>query len=308
MASLSAISSQRLVRTGAVALAALALLALLGWLALPRIQAARAGSLLEEANNHIESANGSLQQLSFDLLAVDGFTSLDSITAAEESLSGSAALLEASAADIDRASEKVTAASGLLLLPGWYGDYLGKKQEIAGLRSQQLQILTEASTRLDELYGAAPLIFQSMEEMDRLLGQLEAAAAKTQSDPATASAELSQTAASMRAIQQQLDGLHQETDFQLLQQMSRNVAGNASLAEAAASLADAVASGDQARVQVAADTLEQQLLDTTVGVDYLDMWFRKKLRPLRKDYDELQEQQALLDAQAAGIYAENSGD
>ncbi len=307
MAAIHGIRSNRGLRIGAVLVFAVLLLALLAWLALPRVQSARAGSMLEEANGHIADANASLEQLDFDLLSIEGFTSLDGITKAGQSLSGAGELIQASAADISEASAVVESASGLRLLPGWYREYLGIKLEIAGLRAQQLEIMMDASTRLEGLYGAAPLIFQSMSEMDRMLGQLEAAIAITQDDPQTASVELSDIAASMRSIQQQLDDLHQQSGFDLLENMSRNVADNAALAEAAGALADAVASGDQGRVQQQAGVLEQQLLDTTVGVDYLDLWLKTQLRPLKKDYDELQEKQVELDARAAALYEEHAG-
>ncbi len=286
---------------GAILLAALLVLYLPKLL--PSIQQYRADSLLAAANRHVENAGELQGAAGSEILDVSGFTSLESIDRSREAVSATAADLDAAAAEIDAAEAAVAKAASLSLLPEDQRRYLEKKRQSAQLRREQLDILGEAVGKLEELYDSAPLIFSSMEEMDRLLGRFETAMGDSRSHPGDAIAELDEISVAMRDIEKRLRDGYEEKGFDLLKRMADNVAEVAAMVEGSRQLAGAVAAGDQAAVENAASALEQQLLSTSVGVDYLDLWFRLELRPLKNDYDQLQEQQERLDAEAAGLYA-----
>ncbi len=284
-----------------LAATALMVLAAIAWFTLPWFQARRADSLLVDANGHIENANRVMADIGIDLLSLEGFTSLEGIDKAREAVAAARPRLEESAAEVDRAAAAADKGAGLARLPGWYANYLRKKREVAELRGQQLQILQDAADKLEELYQAAPLMFQSMEEMDRLLGRFESAMDTTQDDPSGAAATLDDISRSMRAIQQQLEDLFAQSGFILIQRMADNVRDNAELAEQSKLLADAVASGNQAMVQQTASDLENHLMKTDIGIDYLQLWLDTEIKPLKIDYEKLQSRQQQLDEEAAEL-------
>jgi hypothetical protein len=283
-------------------MAALVLAGAVTWLVLPQVQEWRADALLSEANGHMEKANEAMARIDIDMLDLQSLTSLEAIEAAGGAVVAAGPLLEESAAETALAMNAVSRGEGFPRLPGWYSQYLGKKRETAEARERQVQILQQASDRLSLLYPEAPLIFRSMQEMDRLLGQFQAAMASTQSDPGGSSASLAQIAASMRDIQHQLESRYSESGFNLLERMADNVKDNAEMVEQTKALADAVATGDQAQVQQASDAMQKLLMETDVGIDYLELWFNIELKPLKHDYDELQSRQHQLDEEAAEIF------
>ena len=283
----------------------LVLLAALAWFTLPWPQTRRADLLLADANGHIESANRSLAEIDIDLLSPEGFTSLEEIDKAREAVAAAGPRLEESTAEVDKAEAAAEKGSGLLRLPDWYADYLRKKQEVAKLRGRQLRLLEDAAGKLEELYQAAPLMFQAMEEMDRLLGRFESAMDTTQDDPVGAAAALDEVSRSMRAIQQRLEDLYARSGFILLQHMADNVRSNAELAEQSKLLADAVAGGDQSLVQQTASDLENHLMETDIGIDYLQLWLDTEIKPLKSEYEVLRSRQQQLDQEAAELFHEH---
>jgi hypothetical protein len=287
----------------AMALAVTALvLAVFILLLLPYLQTWRANSLLADANSHIESANLNLSRINTDLLEIEGFTSLESIELASEALAEAQPLLMSSNDEIGRARRKADAAANLFRLPVDYQLYLKKKSRITDLRSQQQDILLEAAGKLDDLYAVAPLVFQSMEDMDRLFGQFQQALGDIRETPQQAAAQLGQLSDSMHSIQHELDSGYQRSSFEMLKDFSANAGQYAALATAAAELAGAIATGEQEQTQEAANNLESQLLSTTVGIDYLDLWLRQEIDPLRDRYRQLQSEQEQLDGEAKEAY------
>lgn len=285
-----------------VALIALLVLALAFFLLLPQLQAWRANSYLTEANSHIQSANQNLESISAGLLEIEGFTSLDGIEKASSALADAQPLLESSSIEIDSAGRQVNNAADLFRLPGDFRLYLEKKSRITELRSEQQEILSRAASKLDDLYEVAPLVFQSMEDMDRLFGQFQQALGDVRDTPQQAAVQLGQLADSFGKIQRELDAGYQQSSFEMLKDFSANAGQYAALATAAADLASAIATGEQEQTQEAANNLENHLLSTTVGIDYLDMWLRQEIDPLRDRYHTLQDEQERLDSEAQEVY------
>lgn len=285
-----------------LALVAAIVLAAVFFLLLPQLQVWRANSYLADANSHIESANQSLMSINADLLEIEGFTSPEGIEKASATLADAQPLLESSSNEIGVARRQADTAANLFRLPGDFRLYLQKKSRITELRSEQQEILSQAASKLDELYEVAPLVFQSMEDMDRLFGQFQQALGDIRESPQQTAAQLGQLADSIGKIQRELDAGYQKSSFEMLKDFSANAGQYAALATAAADLANAVAAGEQEQTQEAANTLESHLLNTTVGIDYLDLWLRQEIDPLRDRYHTLQDEQEQLDREAKEAY------
>jgi hypothetical protein len=150
------------------------------------------------------------------------------------------------------------------------------------------------------------VIFNSVQEMDRLFGQLSVALGKVQTSPEEARASLDQIALTFSQLQQQIDQAYADTGFEVLPELSRTAADNAALAQLAAQLADAAGSGDQARAQQAAVSMEQKLLSTSISGNTVDHWWQVQIEPLEQEYAELQTRQEELDAESAALYEEHN--
>lgn len=286
-----------------IAILALALLLVAGvWFGIGWLQEKRADGLLALANSHIETANGIMAEIEVGQLGSDSFTSLEGISRAASATESMIPLLEQAATEVNSAREGAGTAAGFPLLDDWHRDYLLKKQEAAETRMQQLEVLAETAYRLQQLYAAGPVIFNSVQEMDRLFGQFQDALGKVQSNPGEASASLAQIALSFSQIQALLDQAYAETGFEILPELSRTAADNSGLASLAAQLADAAGAGDQARAQQAAINLEEKLLATSISDDTVDLWWRQQIESLELEYADLQSRQESLDAEAAALY------
>lgn len=293
--------------TAAALLVLAALLAAGAWFGLGWLQEKRADRLLSSANSHIERANGIMMEIEVGQLGSESFTSLESIGRADSAIKSMTPLLEQAATEISDARDDAGAAAGFPLLDEWQSSYLRTKEESANIRMQQLEVLAETADRLQQLYAAGPVIFNSVQEMDRLFGQLQDALGKVQTDPAEARASLDQIAVSFSQLQQRLDQAYAETGFEVLPELSRTAADNAGLAQLAAQLADAAGAGDQVRAQQAAISLEQKLLSTTISGNTVDLWWQQQIEPLEQKYTELQAQQEALDVEAAALYGQRAG-
>lgn len=269
---------------------------------LPRLQLARADRLLSSANAHIGNANRILSQVRLDEMGAGNFTSEANIARGAEAAGAAPPLLEEARQETVLAAEDARRARGLLLLPSWYRDYWEKKEEVAGLRLEQTDILLDKSGKLNDLYLSGSLVFTSVEEMDRLWGQFESALGSLQGDPSGAQASLEQVSQSMRQIQAQLDAAYAEQGFQLLKDLSGSYSGHADLVELYVQLAAAVALGDQARVQQSASLAESRELRVGSSRDYFDLWWRRTITPLEDAYADRESRQQELDAEAALIY------
>lgn len=282
-----------------------ALVAAAVWLALPRIQVMRADALLNEANASITEANELLSGVDLKAVSYGNFVSLENIRQTSEVLSTSVPVIDEAIARIDDAIAKSDEAASLSSMPQWYRDYLGKKRQVATLRREQLETMKEAVGKLQSLYGDGDVIFTTIEEMDRLWGQVEYNLGILQSSPSEAGAGLKQAAASMRQLQGQLDGRFQQTGFELLDELADSVDSNAKLAELAGQLADAVAGGSQSQAQEAAVAVEAQLMETTDTSSFIELWLSARVKPLIDDFLELQEEQEELDDEAAELFEQN---
>lgn len=290
----------------AAILALAALLVFGAWFGLGWLQEKRADGALSQANFHIEKANGIMAEIEVGQLGSESFTSLDSINRAGGAVESMIPLLEQAASEISSAGEGAATAAGFPLLDSWYSGYLLKKRETAGIRMQQLEVLAETAERLRQLYSVGPVVFNSVQEMDRLFGQFQDALGNVQSSPAEASASLDQIAQSFSQLQKQLDQAYAETGFEILPELSRTAADNAGLASLAAQLADAAGAGDQARAQQAAIGLEEKLLSTSISGNMVDPWWQQQIQPLEQEYAELQSRQESLDAEAAALYGQRN--
>ncbi|MHB8792713.1 MAG: hypothetical protein ACYC6O_05190 [Thermoleophilia bacterium] len=293
--------------TAAALLVLAALLAAGAWFGLGWLQEKRADRLLSSANSHIERANGIMMEIEVGQLGSESFTSLESIGRADSAIKSMTPLLEQAATEISDARDDAGTAAGFPLLDEWQSSYLRTKEESANIRREQLEVLAETADRLQQLYAAGPVIFNSVQEMDRLFGQLQDALGKVQTNPAEARASLDQIAISFSQLQQRLDQAYAETGFEVLPELSRTAADNAGLAQLAAQLADAAGAGDQVRAQQAAISLEQKLLSTTISGNTVDLWWQQQIEPLEQKYAELQAQQEALDVDAAALYGQHAG-
>ncbi|MHB1361484.1 MAG: hypothetical protein ACYCW5_02650 [Thermoleophilia bacterium] len=273
-----------------------------GWFGLGWFEARRAGMLLEDANSHIQDADAVMAQMKLDKLGRDSFTSLENISQAASALQDMKPLLGEAASSVKDAEDDIAAAAGLPLLGDSYRAYLQKKQETASVRRQQLDLLASTVDRLDQLYAVGPVVFNSSQEMDRLLGQLEDSMGKVQSSPQEASASLQQTAAAFAQVKQQLDQSYSQAGFPLLNELSKTAADNSGLATLGARLADAAAAGDQAGAQQIAVQIESKLMAISTSGDPLDPWWQDQIAPLQQQYADLQSQMETLDAEAGSLY------
>lgn len=287
---------------GVVALTAVAV-----WYGGIWLQLKRADAAMSDANDAVARANELMSRIRVGDMGASSFTSLENINGASAAVSAALPLLTEARGDAERARDNARRARGLARLPAWYYDYLEKKELIALLRIEQLDRLQQTTTNLSALYGSGPVIFSSVEEMDRLLGQFQAALGMLLSDPAQARTAMDQVVGGMRQVQNRLDAANAEHGFQLLADLSGSVAGNIRLVEQSADLAAATAAGDQAQAQQSAIALEKTLLDTSVTRDFLDIWWSQEIEPLQGDYANLQSRQEELDLEAAAIYARERG-
>jgi len=273
------------------------------WLGIPFVQAERANTKLASANNHIEEANLLMSRIEADKLGADTFTSLENINMARETVAGAEPLLKQAAGSVREASRDARSAANLSSISPDNRDYLLKKAEIADLREQQLLVLEDTVAQLDDLYEGGTVVFTSLEEMDRLLGQFQVAMSMVQSNPTDASAALKQTSQSMLQVKQKLDDGYAATGFNLLATMSQSVGDYADLSSLAAQLADAAGAGNQTRAQAAAIELERKLMSTGGARNELKNWWQSEINPRETLYRDLQARMETLDEEAAGLYA-----
>lgn len=288
-----------------VAVMALAIPA--AWYGSAWMQLKRADSMMANANDAIARANERMSRIRVGDLGANSFTSLDNIKRASAAVNAARPLLADTRGDIERVRDEAHRARGLARLPDWYYSYLEIKEQIAQLRLEQLDRLEQTTAAMGALYASGPVIFNSIEEMDRLLGQFQAALGKLQSDPGQARASMDQIAAEMRQLQTGLDAANAENDFQLLADLSGSVAANIRLVEQSAALAAATAAGNQAQAQQSAIALEKLLLNTSITSNYLNNWWRQEIDPLERDFNALQSRQEELDQQAAAAYGAGTG-
>jgi hypothetical protein len=281
----------------------LATIAVAGWLALPRIQALRADGYVQQANDEIDAANALLSDIDLSALGLDSFVSETSIQQTSATLHASLPALDDATGKVQLAIDSVDQASGLYRLPESYADYLEVKKEIAELRIEQLDTLKGAVEELQPLYDNGEVIFATIAEMDRIWGQVEYHIETLQNDPAEAAAGLRQAAASMRGLKEQIDSRNEASDFYLLESLSDSIEENAVLADVALELADAVAAGDQERVQQAAVAMDAQFMETTDTTSFVDKWVEYSVEPDVEELQELQEEQEELDLEAVQFFA-----
>lgn len=272
------------------------------WLGIPFVQAERANAKLASANNHVEEANMLMSRIEADKVGADTFLSLENINMAREAIAGAEPLLRQATDSVRAAAGDARSAAGLSSISPDYRDYLLKKAEIADLREQQLLVLGDTVSQLGNLYEAGTVIFTSLEEMDRLLGQFQVAMSLVQSNPTEASATLKQTSQTMLQVKQKLDDGYAATGFNLLTAMSQSVSDYADLSSLAAQLADASGAGDQTRAQTAAIELERKLMNTGGARTELENWWQSEINPRETLYRDLQTRMETLDQEAAGLY------
>lgn len=279
----------------------LVLLAASFW-AFPRVQIKKADSLLMDANGHIERTNRLFSEIETGRLGSQSFASLDDIEKTKTAIGGAETKLAEAEIEAGEASEDINKASRLTCLPAWYDDYLEKKVRLAELRRQQTTALREIAAKLEALYEVAPVIFEALAGFEKQMGRLESGIEQIQSNPEAASSRLKEVILELDSIKQSLDGRYAETSFQLLDDLSGNIGENTELARQALSLAEAAASGDQSQVQKTANTLYENLQKTEIGLDRLDIWMSKEIKPLEREYERLQEEEEVLDGEAEEIY------
>lgn len=285
----------------AAAAAALALAATALVLGTPWLQQLRANAALTGANTRIARANTLMS--SMDVIEQDaGFSSLDGIRQAHGALAATVPALDQAANEVRQARDEAGAASGLSLLPGWYRDYLGRKRDAASIRLEQIDLLRQAASSLEQLYAAGAVIFQAQQQLDQLTGQLKTAVGQMRADPEKSRDTLKQVARSMRQIQKQLDDEKARDDFDLLTQLSQSAGAAADTAGAAAAFAGALAAGDQARAQGSAKTLVTKLASMGASADPLARWQAEYVTPRIREAAELQTRQDELDQEAARLY------
>lgn len=272
------------------------------WFAVPRIQVMRADAKLVAANDAIAAANEQLSGIDLTTIGTESFVSVASIRATSETLNATLPVIDEAIEEVEAALEAIDAASGLYRLPESYVAYLAVKRETAELRIEQMEALRDLIDEAQPLYEHGDVIFTAIEEMDRLWGQVDYHMRTLQNDPAGARAGLQQAADTMYGLKEQLDSRGAESDFGLIELLSESVGENAKLAELARDLADAVGSGDQARVQQAAAAMEAQLLETTDTSGFIDVWVEYEIESEVSDFEVLQDEQEELDVEAAALF------
>lgn len=276
------------------------------WYAMPWIQLTRADLMLEDANGRIERANQLLLETRLAELGLGSFTSLENISRNGEAVNAALPRLNEARNETQEAAVGMRRARSLILLPAWYPEYLGKKEEIANLRLEQIDRLEEAAINLNDLYGSGEAVFTANREMDRLMGQIQAALGALPGNPAAAGSQLEQIAQQMRLVQGQLDEAYNKQNFQLLSELSRAAGSHAELAEASVQLAQATAAGDQTRAQQAAVAVENKHQEAAIVRDHLDQWWLQWISPLEEEINSLRSRQQELDAEAEEIYGKRS--
>jgi len=287
----------------AVLLAAAAAVAAGAWFGWQRVQIARADSLLTDANGHIERANQLLAEPGIDNLGAGDFSSLENINTSARVATDAMGRLSEIRQETDAATDAANRAAGLAFLPAWYQDYLAKKLEVAGLRSRQVDNLEQKTETVAQLYDSGALIFTSLQERDRLVGEFESAYGMIKDDPGPARNALGAVARELRATETRLRSAYQEKGFSLLSDLADSTAGYAELAELAQALADAAASGDQARIQDSSAKLETKLEEAGLNTGFVDSWWQDHIAPLERSYEDLEAHQQDLDSEAAVIYS-----
>jgi hypothetical protein len=288
---------------GAITVIFVAALVIGSWFGLRWVATVRADNMLTSANRHIEAANQVMDQVKVEQLSQESFTSLDNISRTGEAIQAMKPLLGQAALEVTEAEDDAGSAAGLPFLTGWYSEYLQKKQESAAVRRQQLDVLAATADRLEQLYAAGPDVYSSIQEMDRLFGQFQAAMGKVQSSPSEAGAILGQVTQSFRDVQIRLDQAYAQTAFEMLPALSKAAAENAELSALAGQLADAAGAGDQAAAQQVAALLEEKLLTTSTSSNAIDSWWQQQITPLQQEYADLQARQEVLDAEAVELYS-----
>jgi len=290
-----------------LALALILLLAVAGWFGLDWAVTERADMMLGSANNHIRSANSLVATVDGDqVMGSESFNSLESISGGSATIAAIKPVLPEADSELGAAEADAGSAAGLPLIDSWYRDYLGKKQHTASLRRQQLSVLGTAAEKLERLYAAGPVLFDATLQLDRLFGQLQDALGRVQSDPQGAAESFRQAAQAYRELQAKLDQADSQTGLELLPELSRIAAGNATVADLGAQLADAAGSGDQAAVQQASAQLESELQTVASGGNLVELWWEQVITPLRQQYDDLQTQAEALDSEAAQLFSERA--
>jgi hypothetical protein len=279
------------------------LLAAGGWHGLKWLQVKRADNLLNSANSHMEKTNGLMGDIKLEQLSSESFNSLDNIKLASTALEEMTPALEQAATEVRQAELEAGSAAAMPLLPEWQSEYLQKKQETAAIRGQQMANLVEIVRRLQQLYAVGSVVFSSVQEMDRLFGQFQAAMGRVQSSPVEASESLVQIARSFSQVQKQLEESYRQTGFEILPELSKTAADYAELSALAAQLADAAGAGDQGRAQQAAIQLEEKLLSTSIAGNAIDSWWQSQIKPLEQEYGDLQMREQALDVEAAALYS-----
>jgi hypothetical protein len=287
-----------------VALALMAGAVFGAWRGAVFVQTKRADSLLDSGDAHVARANEHMSRTRLgDIGSVGAFSSVDNINRAAAAADTALASLDEARAELESAAADAHRAARLQLIPTWYRDYLETKQQIAELRVAQVDEMRLAFTAIREIYGSGAVIFTSIEDTDRLLGQYEAALGRIPASPAEAREQLQQIASGMRAIKQRLDDEYGEKAFQLLADLSASVdiyAGNIDLS---IELAQAVEDGDQSRIQSVTIDLENRLTESQTGTDFLSDWWEENVAPYEESYRELQDRADELDSAAFDIYA-----
>ena len=275
---------------------------LAGWLFFPQFQTVRANSDLAVANASIGQANRLVASIDTDALKTAGFSSVNEIHQEQSLLDQYSRRLNWAGSEIRQADAEASSAAGLARLPGGYRNYLQAKAAVARLRLKQLGNLQEAVAKLKRLYGSGNVIFQSLNDMDRLLGQLQTAISELQANPDAARTSLENVSKSMRIIQQQLDQRRAQTGFDLLTDMSQEVSGDADVADLASRVAAAVATGSQSQAEASAQALVTRLLGLKATTDDVDRWMILNIDPLLNGYDQMQTEAKQLDSQAKALH------
>ncbi len=273
-----------------------------GWLFFPQFQTARANNDLAAANSSIRQANRLVASIDVGALKTAGFSSVNEIHQEQNLLDQYSRHLNRAESEIRQADREASSAAGLARLPGGYRNYLQKKTSVARLRLKQIGNLHKAVAKLKQLYGSGDVIFQSLNDTDRLLGQLQTAIAELQANPDAARTSLENVSKSMRTIQQQLDQRRAQTGFDLLTELSQKFSGDADVADLASRLAAAVASGSQSQGESSAQVLVARLLELKSTADDVDQWMILNVVPLLNGYDQMQTQAKQLDNQAKALH------
>lgn len=286
---------------GMLAGAGAAAVILAGWLFFPQLQTVRANSHLAAANSSVRQANRLVASIDADALKTARFSSVNEIHQEQNLLDQYSRQLHRAGSEIRQADAEASSAAGLARLPGGYRNYLQEKASVAQLRLKQIGNLQKAVAKLKQLYGSGDVIFQSLNDMDRLLGQLQAAIAELQANPDAARTSLENVSKSMRAIQQQLDQRRAQTGLDLLTDLSQKVSGDADVADLASRVAAAVASGSQSQAEASAQALVTRLLGLKATTDDVDRWMILNIDPLLNGYEQMQTEAKQLDSQAKAL-------